>query len=75
MSGFADKARNPCARPSTAHARADALCEGVEALEIEQGLDQALAGGVAVGDGEDVGADGHADGGVARGEIEEMSGG
>ena len=44
--------------------------QGVKSLEIEQGFDQALAGGIAVGDGEKVGADGHAEGGVMRGEVE-----
>ena len=44
--------------------------QGVKSLEIEQRFDQTLAGGIAVGDGEKVGADGHADGVVTLGKVE-----
>ena len=40
--------------------------DGVEALEVEHRLDEAGAGRVAVGDGEEVGAEGVADGGIGR---------
>ena len=46
--------------------------QGVETLEIKQGLDHPLAGGVAVRHGEEVGANGDPEGGIARAELEEV---
>ena len=44
--------------------------DGVETLEIEQRLDEAHAGRIAVGDRDDVGAERLPDGGVAREDFE-----